>query len=84
MTMVLGGVAAILVWILFFRLFFSDRDEFLEAIRFWLTPDWFSRWSSEFWDNFWAELKLGLWFNLGLGAGVFVHFALLNLSTAGV
>lgn len=82
--MVLGGVAAILVWILFFRLFFSDRDEFLEAIRFWLTPDWFSLWNGEYWADFWAEVKLGLWFSLGLGAGVFVHFALQHLSAAGV
>lgn len=83
MTMVLGGVAAVLVWMLFFRLFFSDRDEFVEAIRFWLTPDWYSLWHGEYWADMWAEFKLGLWFCLGLGAGVFVHFALQQLAAAG-
>lgn len=44
------------------RLFFSDWDEFWEALRFWITPDLISALRGEFWDDWWAETKLGLWF----------------------
>ncbi len=57
---VLGIVNIPVYWGLGWVLFRS-LDDFLESIRFWLTPDLFSAFRGEFMDDWWAELKLGLW-----------------------
>jgi hypothetical protein len=43
---------------------FKDIDDFWESFRFWLTPDIFSAFRGEFWDDWWGELKLGVWIAL--------------------
>ena len=42
-------------------LVFNDWDDFLESVRFFLTPDMFSLFNREYWDDRWGEMKLGLW-----------------------
>jgi hypothetical protein len=49
-------VFAFLAW-----LFFKDWDEFKEAVIFWFTPNVISLFRGEYWDDRWAEMKLGLW-----------------------
>lgn len=41
--------------------FFRDWGGFWESIRFWFTPDLFSAFNGEYWDDWVGELKLGLW-----------------------
>jgi hypothetical protein len=43
-----------------YRVIFRDAEEFLESLRFWLTPDILSAFRGEFWEDWWAEMKLGL------------------------
>lgn len=56
-----------LAWILF-----KDWDEFVEAVKFYITPDIFSLFRGEFVDDLWAEYKLGFW-AAGCFASVFVE-----------
>lgn len=49
-------------WVLY-----RTRDDFAEAIRFWFTPDVWSLFKGEYWDDCWAEAKLGFWILLCIG-----------------
>ena len=40
------------------KLLFEDWESFFEAIGYWIRPDFFSALAGEFWDDWWAELKL--------------------------
>jgi len=55
------AVANIPVYIGVGWLFFRTWDDFWEAVRFWLTPDILSAFRGEYWEDSWAEIKLGLW-----------------------
>lgn len=57
---VLGVVNVPVYWGLGWVMF-NSWDEFGEAIRFWITPDLFSAFRGEFVNDWWAELKLGVW-----------------------
>ena len=63
----LGTAAAL--WMLFF----SDLDDFLECIRFWLTPDLWSWYKDEASEDWWAELRFGLWLLISAGVGLAVY-----------
>ncbi len=41
--------------------FFKGWEDFWESVRFFLTPDIFSLFNGEYWDDWWGEMKLGLW-----------------------
>lgn len=60
-----------------FRILFKDRDEFVEAIWFWLKPDLWSALRGELMDDWWAEIKLGLFVSACTGA-VFVEAMLIQ------
>ena len=49
------------------RVFFPDWAELMEAIRYWFTPDMWSFFRGEFFEDFWAEIKLGLYFACCVG-----------------
>ena len=51
---------AITLWLMF-PVFFDDREEFFEAIKFWLTPDIVSMFKGNYWEGGWAEFKLFVW-----------------------
>ncbi len=60
----------------------GGRDEFLEALRFWATPDLVSMFRGE-WEADWeAEMKLGLWL-VACIAAVAVQYKLLSLLVPG-
>lgn len=42
-------------------LLFDDWYDFGDAIRFWLTPDLISLIRGEWGEDWWAEMKLGIW-----------------------
>jgi hypothetical protein len=50
-------------------LFFHDWDEFGEAIFFWFKPDLWSMMDGTFWEDWMAEMKLGLLGALVIGMG---------------
>lgn len=52
-----------------FRLLFEGWDDFMECVRFWLTPDVVSWFRGEGAEDWWSELRLGLWLGGSFGAG---------------
>ena len=54
------AVVNIPVYYLLYRLIYRDAQEFLDAIYFWFKPDLWSWMDGEYWEDAWAEMKLGL------------------------
>ncbi len=50
------------LYYLAYRVIFKDWEEFTEAVWFWLKPDLWSALRGEFFEDWWAELKLGILF----------------------
>lgn len=59
-----------------FRVFFSGMSDFLDAVRFWFTPNILSLFRGESTQDWWAEMKLALWIGSGIAAGMFTHAGL--------
>jgi len=72
-----GVAAGMVTLVLSFKLFFRDLSAFGDALRFWFTPDVISMFRGEWGEDFFAELKLGLWLFLGglVGTGVYAVVA---------
>lgn len=56
---ILMPVIDIPLFIFIGRLFFGSWGDFWDAVVFWFTPDLFSALTGEYWDDIWAEAKLG-------------------------
>jgi len=56
-----------LYWVLY-RLLFADLEELWDAVCFLVTPDLLSAIRGAFWDDVWAELKLGALVGVSAGA----------------
>ena len=65
-----GWSVGIIVLVLLFKPIFDNKEEFWECVSYWFTPDFFSFFKGEAGADFIAELKLGLWVALGIGAGI--------------
>lgn len=66
-----AGVAKLL-W----KPFFGDMETFQDCIRFWLTPDFFSMMRGEYGQDWFAEMRLGLWIGLSVAAGAAIFIVL--------
>ncbi len=73
-TVVGSGVAALL-----FKPCFGNKEEFFRCVKFWFTPDTFSLFRGEFWDDWWAEAKLGFWITAAALAGIGTYLGILKL-----
>ena len=69
--MIVLGVVNIPIYVLIGKVIFGCWSDFLEAVKFWLTPDSLSMFRGEYTDDIWAELKLG--FLIGV-CGACVYF----------
>jgi hypothetical protein len=78
-AIILGVVVGIAVAGLFFKPFFNTREEFIDCLKFWLTPDIISMFRGEYWDDWWAEAKLGLWLSVAALSGFATYFGLMQL-----
>lgn len=58
---IVGGLLAVNapLFVLFGRLLFGNVQEFLDAVVFWFKPDPWSLFDGEYWEDIWAEMKLG-------------------------
>ena len=65
----LGIVTGITALILSFKMIFRDSEDFFDCLKFWLMPDIISLFRGEYMDDYFSELKLGLWLGLGIGGG---------------
>ena len=61
-------VSGLTAWALF-HLFFEDMEDFGEAFRYSLTPDFVSLLRGEWMEDYWQSMKLGIFLLLVLGAG---------------
>jgi hypothetical protein len=73
-------IGLLMAWLLF-RFFFDDFGDFMECIRFWLTPDIVSLFRGEWMENEWATMKVFLYFGLSVGSGFATNFGLHRLFT---
>ena len=62
------------IFFLLGKMFFKDWGDFGEAIVFWLKPDLWSALEGQFWEDWWAEIKLGL-FVLICGLVIFAEYS---------
>ena len=65
------------VYYFLWRLTFGCMEDFLECVRYWLTPDIISMFRGEYGEDFWGELKLFWWLALCVGA-VAAEYALIH------
>lgn len=64
-TLYAAAILAVLnipCYVLVGKAVFGSWDEFVDAVRFWLTPDLLSAIRGDWADDFWAEMKLWVWF----------------------
>ena len=64
------AVINIPLFILIGKVIFGSWEDFWDAVKFWLTPDALSLFTGEYWDDIWAEFKLGF-FVVTCGACVY-------------
>ena len=76
----LSIAAGLLTLALLFKPFFGDLGGFLECLRFWLTPDIFSLFRGEWAEDWWAEMKLGMWLICGVAVGFAAYAGLTKLA----
>ncbi len=79
---ILGMVVALATGKLLFGLFFEDASDFLECLRFSLTPDLFSLFRGEFIEDKFKSFKLGVFLVLTIGAGVLAFQGLNTLASS--
>jgi hypothetical protein len=69
-TLYAAGFLAVLnvpCYILLGKVLFGSWDDFLDAVRFWFTPEILSAFRGEFTDDLWAEFKLWVWATACIG-----------------
>lgn len=71
----IGIISGVITSLIMYKIMFSDRDDFIECVKFWFTPDIVSMFRGDYWNDHWAELKLLIW----LGASVAVAYGVSNL-----
>ncbi len=68
MEKILSILAGIITAAVLFKPFFNDKDDFINCVKFWLTPDIISVFKGEYFDDHWAEFKLVAW--AGISAAI--------------
>jgi hypothetical protein len=85
MNWTVAGILVVInvpVYVVLARWILGGWEGFVEAVRFWATPDWLSMFRGE-WEADWeAEMKLGLW-AIACVAAVAVQYKLLTLVVPG-
>ena len=71
------SVVNIPLYLVIGKVMFGGWAEFWDAIKFWFTPDVLSMLKGEYADDFWAEMKIGLFIVL-CGVCVFGEFTLIQ------
>jgi hypothetical protein len=70
---ILVGVVVVLV---LFQFFFDSFGDFLECVRYWLTPDIVSLFRGEWAEDQWASMKLFVDCAVSIGSGLLTCFGL--------
>lgn len=59
--------------VVMYKVIFSDKDDFIDSIKFWLTPDIISMVRGRYWDDHWSEFKFLIWLGVSIGVGYWVY-----------
>ena len=70
----------LLLAVVLFRTFFEGLDDFLECIRYYLTPDILSAFRGELHEDWWAEWKLFIYFGVCAAGGFLTYYWLQKLA----
>jgi hypothetical protein len=73
LAIVLGVLTGVAVMALLFKPIFDDFDGFAACLRYSWTPDIWSWFNGEGFEDMWAEMKLGFWWTCGIGTGFGVY-----------
>ncbi len=73
MEIILSIAAGLAVLRLTFSWFWDGRDDFVDAVKMWFTPDIIDAFRGRWFESHWAELKIFFWLLLGIAAGYCVH-----------
>lgn len=73
MDVIAAIVSAVITAYLLFSVLFGSREEFLGCVKFWFTPDVFSIFKGQFYEDQWGEVKLLVWIVCSAGVGYGVH-----------
>lgn len=66
-------ISGLVTSILMYKVVFSDKDDFIECVKFWLTPDIVSMFRGKYWDDHWGEFKLIIWLGVSFAVGYGVY-----------
>jgi len=71
-----GVLAGSFMAYILYRLLFNTKQDFMECVRYWFTPDILSMIKGNYFEDSWAELKLLLWAvpSIAVGYGVYGMF----------
>src|SRR5262245_16142905 len=58
---------------LFFKTFFKDWSGFRECIVYAMKPDWISWFQGQGVEDWWGELKLGVWIAISVISGILTY-----------
>ncbi len=75
-SIIAGLAVALIAGQLLFRVFFEDSEDFWECVRYSFTPDVFSLFKGEYWEDKLKSLKLGVFLVICAGAGYLVFSGL--------
>lgn len=64
-----GGITAAML----FYLLFGDWEEFVECLKFGVTPEFWSALMGKWHDDVWAEIKLLIFFGLSIAVGILTY-----------
>ena len=74
MILALSILVGVVIAVALFRLFFKDFGDFLECVRFYLTPNIISMFRGELAEDWWGSTKLGVWIAVSIGMGFVAHY----------
>ena len=70
--------SALVAW-LSFGLFFNDKDEFLDCLRFSMTPNLFSLFAGQYWEDIRKSSTLAFYVFLVVGSGALTYLGIVKL-----
>lgn len=76
MDILVAIVSAVIVGYMLFSVLFETKEEFIDCVKFWFTPDIVNLIRGQFYEDYWAEFKLWLWVagTAGIGYGTYSLF----------
>ena len=79
LAIIVAVIVALVVGKVTFRFFFDDSDEFWDCVRYSFTPDIFSMFRGEYFEDLAKSFKLSIYLILMGGAGFLTYLGITGL-----